>query len=67
MSNESTAHAKAILTEFLKQCGGAQGALLELKYGYFAKEQPWKDQLDLMKDAILSAQTAIEQILKEIE
>ncbi len=67
MVKASTNHAIAILKDFLAQCGGAQGALLELKYGVLKIEGLKASALRKAKDSILLTQRAIEEVLSELD
>lgn len=67
MGKESTAYAKGILSGFLKRCGGAQGAILELKYGEYGKKVSGWASLKRLKADLGIVQSRIAEILSEIE
>lgn len=67
MGRESTAHAKGILTDFITVCGGAQGAVLELKYGYYAKDFGQRASLGCLNHELLAVEKRIVELLAELE
>lgn len=67
MPTQSTAYAIAILNDFISQCGGAQGAILLLKYGSLAKDTDRRAALGHLKERLLSVQNSVREILEELE